>query len=239
LFFNGGTSYWGSNMVKNTLSLRGNKIDEWYKELNKRDAELKNLHNYILGEELYYLKVNLLENGGSTVKAIIPGGGPKIDEDKVFNIPLENVSGDYIEFTLNPPLGYWKFEQVGLIYDYEQVEKENINVIETSSALDKSGKDITKELISTDKNFYEMPEVGNSCYLQFDVPPGFDKSTCEVFIKTNGWYEINLDKSKPEQTELISEIFNNPGKIIEYSMSLYRQKIKELTELENLKNRKN
>lgn len=231
LFFNGGISNWGSKMVKNTISLNGNKIDNWYNELNKKGTELKKLHNYILNEELYYLKVNLLEGNGYSVKAIIPGGGPKIDEDKLFNIPLENTKGDFIEFTLNPPVGYWKFEQAGMIYEYEQVPANDVKELNASLCTDRNGKDIRDELNATDKNYHNMPDIGNAFDLQFDVPENFSRKTCEVFLKTNGWYEINTDKTIPEQTALMYEIMNTPGKIINYSIQLYKQSIKELTEL--------
>jgi hypothetical protein len=231
LFFNGGISQWGSEMVKTSLELRGNKIDNWYFELNKRDTELKKLHNYILEEELYYLKVNLLENGKYNVKTVIPGGGPKVDEDKVFNLPLENVQDNYVEFVLNPPPGYWKFEQIGLIYDYKTVGSDDIKVLDASYGQDRNGFDLLSGLNKIDKIYYDMPDVGNSFDLNFNVPENYNKETCELFLKTNGWYEINIDKSKPEQTELINDIFNNPGNIINYSMKLYKQKIKNLTEL--------
>lgn len=231
LFFNGGISRWGSAMVKNTISLHGNKIDDWYNELNKKGNELKNLHNYIVNEEIYYLKVNLLEENGYSVKAIIPGGGPKIDEDKVFNIPLENTSGDFIEFTLNPPIGYWKFEQVGMIYEYESVPEKDIKEINASSAFDRNGKDIRDEIIAADKKYHEMPDIGNAFDLYFNSPENFNRKTCEIFLKTNGWYKINTDKNKPEQTALFYELINTPGKIIEYSIQLYKQNIKEFTEL--------
>jgi len=233
LFFNGGISLWGSAMVKSMLELRGNKIDNWYDELNKRGAGLKNLHEYILNEELYYLKVNLSEKGKNSVSAIIPGGGPKIDEDKVFIIPLENITGDSIEFELNPPAGYWKFEQIGLIYDYDLIVKKDINTLEASYGKDSKGNDITGDLNNIDKNYYNMPEVGNSCELYFNVPEEFRRTTSEIFLKSTGWYEINIDKTKPEQTDLISDIMNSPGKIIDYSMSLYNKKMKELAQVKN------
>ena len=230
LFFNGGISSWGSQMVKNTISLNGNKIDNWYNELNKKGTELKKLHDYIVGEETYYLKVNLLEENGYSVKAIISGDGPKVDEDKVYNIPLENTKGDFVEFTLNPPIGYWKFEQVGMIYDYEPVPESDIKELNASLGTDGSGRDIKEELIETDKEYHDMPDIGNVFDLQFDVPGNFNRKTCEVFLKTNGWYEINTDKTKPEQTSLLFELMNTPGRIIEYSIQLYKQNVKELTE---------
>jgi len=239
LFFNGGISSWGSEMVKNTISLRGNKIDSWYAELNKKGAELKKLHDYIVGEEIYYLKVNLREASGNSVKAVIPGGGPKVDEDRLISIPLENVSDEYIEITLNPPAGYWKFEQIGLIYDFKQVPESDIVELSATAANDRNNKDLIKELKSTDRAYVDMPEIGDAFDLTFDAPEKFNRKTCEVFLKTNGWYEINTDKSKPEQTELLSEIMNNPGRIVDYSIQLYKQSIKELTELFLKQNRNN
>ncbi|MBI5401858.1 MAG: hypothetical protein HY959_00515 [Ignavibacteriae bacterium] len=236
LFVNGGISNWGSKMVKNTISLNGSKIDEWYSEFNKKGAKLKKLHEYIVGEEIYYLKVNLKEENGYSVKAVIPGGGPKIDEDKVMQIPLENVSGDFIEITLNPPAGYWKFEQVGMIFEYESVPDEDITELNSALASDRNGTDIREELSIRDKNYHLMPEIGNAFDLQFDAPENFNRKTCEVFLKTSGWYEINTDKSKSPQSALLDELMNTPGKIVEYSLQLFRQNMESLARTNNKKN---
>ncbi|MCX6161188.1 MAG: hypothetical protein NTV87_07620, partial [Ignavibacteriae bacterium] len=233
IFFNGGTALWGSGMVKSMLELRGDKVDDWYKSVNEGGEEFLKLYSFMEREELFFLKVNLLENGKYTVKTYIPGGGPKVDEDKIIRLPLENVSGEYIEFTLNPPAGYWKIDQIGMIFDYEIAGKENIQTINASFGKDQDGNDITSSLSKKDKDYYRMPLVGNKSDLYFDVPAGFDRTKNEIFLKTTGWYEVNIDKTKPEQMDLISEIMSTPGKIIDYSMSLYNLKLKELTEAQN------
>ncbi len=236
IFFNGGTALWGSEMVKSMLELRGDKVDDWYKSVNEGGEEFLKLYSFMEREELFFLKVNLKEDGKYTVRTYIPGGGPKVDEDKIIRLPLENVSGEYIEFTLNPPAGYWKIDQIGMIFDYEIAGKENIQTISASFGKDHDGNDITTSLSKIDKNYYQMPLVGNKSDLYFDVPAGFERTRNEIFLKTTGWYEVNIDKMKPEQKDLISEIMSTPGKIIYYSMSLYNLKLKELTELQKMRN---
>jgi hypothetical protein len=42
-----------------------------------------------------------------------------------------------------------------------------------------------------------------------------------IFLKTTGYYEIRLDKSQPEQTELIQTLIATPRKIVDYSNKRY------------------
>ncbi|MBK7159768.1 MAG: hypothetical protein IPH77_14840 [Ignavibacteria bacterium] len=123
LFVNCGTAYWGSNMIREFLQLKGNKIDEWYIDLHPGSKELFKLYMFLGREELFTLNVNLREGDKYIAKTFIPAGGPLMDEDRIIRLPLYNVTGDYVEFVLNPPPGFWKIDQLGIIYDYEITEK--------------------------------------------------------------------------------------------------------------------
>ncbi|MEZ4690129.1 MAG: hypothetical protein R3A12_08070 [Ignavibacteria bacterium] len=120
-----------------------------------------NLIEFLSKEELFMLKVNLLEDDQYKVKTLIPAGGPLMDEDRVIRLPIENVTGDYIEFILNPPAGFWKFDQIGIIYDYELIEEENIKVLDAIYAVDQDGRDLISMISTTDKIYYDMPDEGN------------------------------------------------------------------------------
>ena len=73
-----------------------------------------------------------------------------------------------------------------------------------------------------------MPEIGNASNLYYDIPPAFDKIRNEIFLKTTGYYEVRVDRNKTEQRALIDEIMTTSNKIIQYSMSIYNKRIKEL-----------
>ena len=82
LIVNGGTTLWGSQMLKRMTELRGDKVDQWYKALEnpliKSQLEIWNDR-----EELYQLQVKVDSNNTWINKGEIWGGGPFITEDRV------------------------------------------------------------------------------------------------------------------------------------------------------------
>ncbi len=234
LYINGGTATWGSGMVKEFLKLRGSSIDEWYKSVYPGSDAQKQLYSYMLNEELYYLKINLKENGIYGHSATLKGGGPKVDEDVAISIPLENIPGEFIEIKLNPPPGFWKFDRIGLITDYSNCRSEDINEITYTTATDGRNADISAKLRGSDRIYHEMPKVGESFELVFDAPQDFDKSKCDIYLKTSGWYEIHLDKSKAPRADLLQKFAAEPGSVLKYSAELllkeYTKQVREYKE---------
>lgn len=230
LFVNCGTAYWGSKMLKVMIQLKGNKVSDWYGNLFNGGKEMQKLLRFLWDEELFAMKVNLLEGGNYNTRTYIPAGGPLMDEDRIIRLPLQKVKGDYIEFILNPPAGFWKIDQIGIIYDYKLTEKESIKEYDAVIAEDQDGTDIRSKINNRDKNYYAMPVYGDHAFVFYDVPPDFEKSRYDIFLKSTGYYDIHTDKEKPEQTALVEEILTTPGKIIEYSMSVYNQRIKFISE---------
>lgn len=229
IFVNCGTAYWGSSMIKNVLQLKGENVEDWYGNMLTGGKEMQKLFQFIQREELFWLNVDLLEGDKYVTRTYIPAGGPMMDEDRIIRLPLKNVTGNYIEFILNPPAGFWKIDRLGIIYDYKIIEKDKINELDAVYAKDQNGKDIRSEIKSIDKNYYQMPDDGDYANIFYDAPPDFDKKKNMIFLKTTGFYEIYIDKGKSEQTELVEEILMSPGKIIEYSMSVYNQRIKSIS----------
>jgi hypothetical protein len=229
ILINSGTAVWGSYMIKEILSLYGKEVNDWYGKIFNGSEEQKNLYSFMLREEMFYLKLNLLEKEGFKTKAVLRGGGPLVDEDILLNIPLENTGGDYIDFTLNPPPGFWKIDKVGIIYDYEKVNEEDIIKLKCADATEKTKNDISNDIFATDKNYYVMPVTGNRCSLQFDVPYNYSRETSSLFLKTSGWYEIHLDKTADKNDAMLNKIMNVSGSIIEYTLSLYYQQLQNYT----------
>ena len=226
LFVNGGTAMWGGYMIKSMLELRGNKVDDWYKNIDNKGTEYLKLYQFMEKEELYYLKINVLKNENWVEKGYISGGGPFLYEDRVIDLNIENIPGDTLTIGLNPPLGFWKIDQVGVIYD--EFQKPEINEISVSYAEDQDGNDLVKSLSSIDGDYYDMPEIEDYGYIYFDALPQKKGTKRTLYLKTNGYYDIHLKKDKPEQTELIEKIMNTPGLIVKYAMSEYLKKIKQL-----------
>jgi hypothetical protein len=216
---NAGTALWGSNMIKEMLDLRGNQVDAWYQEINAHGQEYKNLLYFMEREELYVLKLNVWENGAWTQRALINGGGPLITEDRVINVDVSHVEGDTVRIQLNPPIGYWKIDYLGVI-DQEVPLAAPVEVA-ASFAEDHRGRDLTPMLAAVDNAYYVMPEVGDWAKLEFSVPPQASGTERSVYLKTTGYYELHLKKDRPQQTELMTELGLHPGRIVDYSLAQY------------------
>ena len=226
LYVSGGTSMWGGMMVERMLDLYGNKVDEWYNKINNKEIELFELFQFHQKEELFLLKVNVLENTNWITKGYIQGGSPYKHDDRILDLNLENIPGDTLTIELNPPLGFWKIDQIGLIYD--ELPKPDINEISISYAKDHEGNDLCKTLNTIDCNYHEMLVIGNYADVWFDVPLQDKGTKRTLFLKINGYYEIHLKKDKPEQIELIDKIMNTPGYIVKFAMEEYFKTKKQL-----------
>lgn len=230
--FNGGTALWGGYMIKEMLQLRGNKVDDWYQNINNGGIELLKLYQFMDREELYSLKVKVLENSNWVQRGYLAAGGPFIYEDRIVDLNIENVNDDTLSIQVNPPYGFWEIDQVGIIYDeLQQSETKELNI---SSASDQDGKDISGLLSSRDGKYYDMPDTSCKATIYFDVPIQKENTKRSLFLKTTGYYDIHLKKDKPEQTELIAQILTTPGLILKYAMEQYVNKIKSLESSDNL-----
>lgn len=225
LFLNGGIAEWGSKMVKNFISLYGNKINDFYGSIYHGSIGQKQLHTLLSKEQLYYLDINVLENGEYVKRAVYKGAGPLMDEDILINIPLESIKEEFVDIMINPAPGFWKFDKIGLVGEFDKISDVDISTLDASFAADK-GTDIRAALKDSDKFCHYMPESTSSFVMKFDVPDSYKEKTTAVFLTTTGWYEISTDKSKEPRTGLFDKFLSNPGSIIEYSMKMYSEEYK-------------
>jgi hypothetical protein len=66
-----------------------------------------------------------------------------------------------------------------------------------------------------------MPEVNDWIKAKFAAPERNSGMQRSIFLKTTGYYEIKLDKTLPERTELIRTLIDTPGKGVDYSNQQY------------------
>lgn len=226
LLINTGTAQWGEFMIKKMLEYRGDKVDLWYEDINRKGKELLKLYQFVEREELFIMKANILEDNKWVTRGTVSAGGPYIDEDRIVELSLENVTGDTVYIKLCPPYGYWKFDYAGIIY--ESNFNAEIKELPLSYAKNEKDQDLRDSMLSIDGKYYSMPDTTSSAYLEFDVPPLNVDMNRSLYLKTTGYYDIHLKKDKPEQTELIEKIYNTPGLILELTMNEYIEKIKSL-----------
>ena len=67
-----------------------------------------------------------------------------------------------------------------------------------------------------------MPRNGDWAELTFAAPPPVaDGWVRSVFLETDGYYEIQIDKRQPEETALVRRLLTEPGAIVSYSIGRY------------------
>jgi hypothetical protein len=219
LIIQAGTTLWGSYMIKQMLEMHGNKIDEWYHKVDSKQPEYYMMMNFLEREELYTLKIYVQEHNTWTVRGTINGGGPFMAEKRIVPLDLSQVLGDSVRIRLNPPLGFWTLDYVAM--DYNQTITPELKQLKMLSATDIKGHDISALLISNDSSYYIMPNVGDWFKIEFAATEPVRGMHRSLFLKSNGFYDIHLNKDQPEQTALLYEIGLMSGKIIEYSLHTY------------------
>ena len=219
LVVNAGTALWGSNMMHEMLQLRGDRLDDWYRAIDTHGPELQELYHFMDREQLYILKIQLKDGDQWVEQGYIPGGGPLITEDRVIPLDLSEISGDKLVLRLEPPPGFWQIDYVAM--DYGPAKQLVGYEIPLKAAVDHTGKEITPFLNQADGIYHQMPKVNDWFKTEFAAPERSSGMQRSIFLKTTGYYEIKLDKTQPERTELIRTLIDIPGKIVDYSNQQY------------------
>ena len=228
--FDVGTTLWGSQMLKRTSELRGNKVKEWYSSLNNPMIKSQ-LEAWNLREEVYKLKVNVKVGERWITKGIILGGGPFITEKRVITLNISDVKGENLDIMLTPPIGFWTFNYFAV--DYSKQRQIYITELNPNAVKSSNDKEITELLSSVDSRYYIEPVKGQQVNLEFKAPKtrkGFNRA---VFAKTTGYYDIHLDKSVPANFAILNKIAFEPGYIVKYSNSQYLNWKKEIASTQN------
>jgi len=220
LIVNAGTALWGSNMIREMIQLRGNNLDQWYKGINNHAKDFNELYNFIDREELYLLHL-YIDNNGKWEKSehFISGGGPLITEERIIPLDVANIAGNSLRIRLNPPIGFWTIDYMAVEYDF--FKSPVITEIAPRSAINQNEKQLVGSLLAIDDNYGQMLELGDWFTVEFDAPTLKEGLKRNIFLKTFGYYEIQVDKKQPEKTELIQYLLKTPGTIVEYSMDEY------------------
>lgn len=222
---NAGTALWGSKMMTEMLQLRGDRVDDWYRAIDTQGPELMELYNFMAREELYILKIHIKDGNQWVEQGFIPGGGPLVTEDRVIPLDLSEISGDKLVLRLEPPPGFWQIDYIAM--DYGPTKQLVGYEIPLKAAVDHTGKEITPSLNQADGIYHQMPKVNDWFKAEFAAPEKNSGMQRSIFLKATGYYEIRLDKSQPEQTELIHTLIATHGKIVDYSNKRYSDWFKE------------
>lgn len=209
LVVNAYTTFWGSYNVKRFLGLHGNKIDQWYKEVDQYGPAYYSVTNMAVREELYYLKVNVETEDGWKSRGLIYGGGPFVADDKAYSIDISDVPGDCLKIKLFPPVNFWMIDFIAV--DYSENVPVQITELEPHEARTNQGKDVSEYLTENDDMYFIMPRIGDAAELIFEPPccPGHLRRS--VLLKASGYYDIHLEAGGEPQKEALRRFLFEPG----------------------------
>ena len=219
LIINAGTSFWGSNMIREMLALYGNELDKWYRKIDEHGNDYMMIMSFLQREELYALKLYLKEKNGWVEKSLIGGGGPFISERRILPLDIRNVEGDMLFFRVNPPVGFWTFDYLAL--DYNENFNSKTTEVQASIAEDYLGNNIIADINQNDDKYYSMPKTGDYFNIEFDAPIKQQGMERTVFLKSTGYYKIHLPESDAPNFQELDKFAVQAGSIVEYSIEKY------------------
>ncbi len=220
LIVNVGITLWGSRMIREMLQLYGNFIDEYYKKIDEQKYDYQQMMNFIESEELYRLKYYTNNGADWKLQGFINGGGPLISETRIYDLDLSNMVGDTLSIRLNPPYGFWTIDYIAVQYDEYKVP--NLKTIPLVSAVNQDGLDLKEQLRVKDSSYVIMPSVGDYFEATFsNLSNDSKKNSTSYYLKSNGYYQIHIDKTKPFQLNTLSRFVTDPGFIVRYSNEIY------------------
>jgi len=204
LIVNAATGLWGSYMIKKMVELHGRDTKTWLASLGPDSAELQNMERWIAEEEIYRLKVEVEDGDGWHQRGSIPPGGPLVAEDRVVPLDVRQTRGDQLRIRLRPPAGFWALNSFAVVY--EEADPVRITRVPLASAKTSDGRNILRDLRSSDESYYAMPNIGDRAELTFKAPPEQRGMKRSVFLHSRGWYELHLNNQGPPATSMLEKL---------------------------------
>ncbi|MCE4564025.1 hypothetical protein INQ51_06850 [Maribellus sp. CM-23] len=134
--------------------------------------------------------------------------GPMAFKEDILSFGLNGTESNPVKIKLEAGNFFWDIDYVGI--DYSADLELDYTVVSATSALDQSGKDITKKILADDHHYYDQPEVGDYAELSFDLPPNREEAR-SVFLHSKGWYHILRDPKGTPDIEYL-KTFREPGR---------------------------
>ena len=170
-------------------------------------------------EELYSLRLDVLIGDRWVPRAWIPGGASLATEEHVIPIDLTGVRGDVVKARVCPPRGFWSLDFLGL--NFEHLPVPAVTMVPLQRAVTGDGVEVTSLLSTVDGQRYGMSRVGDEATLVFVAPEMQTAGSQTVFLDMHGYYHARIDKTQPEQRDLLDQLARNRGQIVEYALDLY------------------
>ena len=219
LLVNACTTLWGSEAGKKYLELYGEKIGDWYEDINNFGPAFSQLTKMNVREELFGLHIRVDTENGWKTKGMIHGGGPLASEDKVYSLDVSDVTGDNLRIKLTPPSSFWMINFVAV--DYTKDLPISVTEMEAIEVIDHTGQDVGGLLTKADNQYLIMSNIGDSAKLVFISPPYISGMDRTLFVKASGYYNIHLQADGEPQYELLNRIHAEPGFAVKHACKEY------------------
>ena len=220
VILHGGTTLWGSTMIRVMYQLRGRAVDQWYREADQHGPAFYETMLWLAREDLYTMPLYARRGGEWVERGTVSGGGPLIHETQTLTFPLSRFTGDTLELCLRPPKGFWSFDEVTVTYD--SVARVPLCPLLMTQAMDQNGRDVSALLEKEDREYYEMPTQLDQATIAWSAPPVPPSLQRTVFARTTGYYVLHLSKDGPEDIATLRKLLTTPGEIVRYSAQHYR-----------------
>jgi hypothetical protein len=203
-------------MIERFIGLRGNRLGEWYHELEHGGPALRDLRQLAEGEQLYYLRVEVLEPTGWVTRGTIHSGTSLADEDRVIPLDLRHVNSDTVWIRLRPPRGFWKFDRIALMGD--QIAPPRVTALDPVRAVDDNDVDPSELLKERDERYYVQGRAMEALRLWFDVPPRPPSTERSLFLESSGYYLIRTDTTRAEQKAILAKLLETDSSAVRFAL---------------------
>ena len=221
LVVHGGTTLWGSNMIREMYRLYGTSMDGYHKALDEKRPEFYRMLQFMEREELYQMKLYVKNDTGWSQRGTIRGGGPFVYETQIIPLSVRHTASDTLTIQVHPPAGFWSIDYVGMQYDVDETFEGK--EIQPSKAVNQNGENILPTLLSEDGTMTVMPTLKDKFTLEFPAPVEPARQARTLFLKTTGYYVLNFHPDTPPASKILEHIGSTPGAIVEYSYQLFEQ----------------
>ena len=217
----GGTTLWGSGMIKVMYELQGENLERWHAEADRKGPGLYRTLMFLDREELYTMRLYAKVAGRWKERGTITGGGPLEYETQTLSFPVSGIAGDSLELLIRPPKGFWAIDEISV--SYETPERRRLTPLRLVGVTDQNGNDIRHLLLAEDGMHYVMPTKRERALMVFEAPPVREGCVRSIFARTSGYYRLHITPEGPGDPTTIAAIEKIPGEVVRLSLKKYRE----------------
>ncbi len=210
---------WVGEQFRTFLALKGNKLSEWYSELNS-DATVRNDLAAAFSRENALL-VSVWDGARWRPANPVNIVGPAVDRAVVQEIDLRDIPGGALHIRLECPRGYWMINSAGIDFAYTTASA--AYDLPPEKAVARSGENVTDLLARVDGACYSMPVAGDYAEVEFACPaqkPGTERT---ALIQCNGYYTPQMQGQGEPRTELMDRLLHTPDAYNKWRLQTLKQ----------------